>query len=150
MGDPALVSWLVFGATFVLAAVVAFAGGLATRVAGSWTDGDRRIVLHQRGPLVHGLCERPGGSELYTGFACFGWVWLRRRSFGREHLAALGFPEHVLSEVAGQVTGRLRLRRVAGALSGTFTGVRFSFSGEPARIASVRELAPTERRWQRV
>jgi len=142
-----LVRWAVAGSillgigTFVL-------GGLLTPVAGVWGDGDRRIELTQFGPRVRGSCERPGGSESYSGFALFGYLWLSRRDRGQTYLISMGFPAKGVHNVAGMVTARLSLRLRSGALAGTFRGMRFRFNGE--KVASATLTAPAERLWERL
>lgn len=124
-------------------------GGFVTPVSGHWRDGDRLVDLHQWGPWLRGLADRPGGREQYRGIASFGRVWLARRDYGHGHLKRLGFVEEAIPVVEGAVTARLRFRLRARRLEGEFIGLRFDFSDPPVRIVSTAEIAGTERSWER-
>ncbi|MEL6545124.1 MAG: hypothetical protein AAFQ82_10900 [Myxococcota bacterium] len=124
-------------------------GGFVTPVAGRWRDGDRWVELNQLGPWLQGHAKRPGGSERYRGFAFFGQIWLARRSYGADHLRALGFAEDALPVVEGAMTAKLRFSRRGRRLEGSFTGIRFDFSDPPVRILKVGRVAATDRVWER-
>jgi len=143
-----IVRWVAVGVlsgAFLLGLV----GGLLTPVGGVWRDGDRRVTLKQRGPFVQGRCPRPGGGEIYKGWAWFGLVRLRRHEYGRDHLLGIGFGEDAVPLVDGACMGHLRFRRRGDRLEGTFEGRKFSFGGEPTRVLSVALLTPATRVWER-
>ncbi|MEM6730240.1 MAG: hypothetical protein AAF658_01720 [Myxococcota bacterium] len=124
-------------------------GGFLTPVSGRWRDGQRTIELDQLGPWLTGRSERPGGHEIYKGFAVFGRVWLSRRNFGEQHLRELGFAESAIPVVDGAITARLRFRSSSGRLRGEFIGLRFDFSDPPVKILRAAQIAATERVWER-
>lgn len=122
-------------------------GGLATPVAGTWRDGERRITLRQRFFRVRGRCERAGGFEVYRGWALFGHVRLSRADHGAQHLQELGFAPAMAKAVDGSVTAHLSFRLVDDRLHGTFIGLGFRFVGNPPRIAAAEPQAKSERVW---
>ncbi len=124
-------------------------GGLLTRVAGRWRDGDRVIDLTQLGPWVRGTCVRPGGGELYKGLALFGTVRLTRFTWGNQQLVDIGFAPDVIPLLEGRAFANLKLRLEGAELRGSFWGRTFSFEYEPPAIKAVTRLEAQERVWTR-
>jgi hypothetical protein len=140
--------WIVISVGAVIVVFGAI-GGLLTRVAGRWRDGDRLIELHQFGPRVTGTCTRPGGGELYKGLALYGTVRLTRYTWGNQHLVDMGFAPDVIPLLEGRAFANLKFRLEGAQLRGLFWGRKFSFEYEPPRIKGVARLEPDERVWSR-
>lgn len=129
--------------------VLFWVGGWLTRIAGTWSDGSRRVVLRQVGPLVAGTWKTTGGEQRYSGFVCFGHVRLSRRDYGAQLLKSTGFQDEQIKAVSGAVMGRLRLRLRGRVMAGWFQGRKFSFSPDNGRLRTTSWVPPVERKWKR-
>ena len=131
-------------------ALLWFAMGFITSVAGTWHDGQHTVTLEQWGPWVWGEAKWPQGWQRYRGLISFGRLRLRRFDGGLEHLKTLGFNEAQAALLGGRRTmAHLELRRRDDALVGLFYGRRISFETDDRDIAGVAVVIPEKRVWRR-
>lgn len=132
----------------VLLAAALFVGGYVYRVAGVWSDGARRITLHQFGPVVWGESRFDAGRQLFSGRMVFGYLKLSRRDFGDDHLRSLGFNKEHLAAMQGATTGFFTMRLTAeGRLDGHFVGR--TFTTRQSKMVPTTWAEPSPRSWQR-
>lgn len=137
-----------FLCSVVLLGAALFVGGYVYRVAGTWSDGARRITLHQLGPVVWGESHFDAGRQLFSGRMVFGYLKLGRRDFGDDHLRSLGFTKEHLDAMQGATTGFFKMRLGAeGRLDGHFVGR--TFTTRQNKMVPTTWAEPSPRSWQR-
>ncbi len=137
--------WAILALALVVAAVL----GHWPRLAASYTEGDRRMVLHHVGPLVWGDCTLDEGQERYVGLTLLGHLYLRRFDSGARLLVGRGFPKEQVHALDGICTGYFQLHQDATEdLTGHFCGRRFSLNN--GRMVPVETLTAVPRHWRRL
>ena len=83
------------------------------RISGSWyeekeeTRTIQMIQLRQIGPVIWGIAKVNGGQLRYSGWFNGKELKIRRKDFGKNYLASLGFPKEVLRELDGSEMARM-------------------------------------------
>ncbi len=110
--DEMTIIWLVVGFLFITPFLWNI-HSFFVRISGRWYEfkadkGEfQEIQLHQIGPIVWGSSKVKGGILRYSGWFDGKRLTLKRRDFGRQYLAELGFPNELLLQLDGSEMARM-------------------------------------------